>query len=459
MGAPRPPGAHDSALQGDGCDTGAPREWIRGERPWRTRLSGHPAPPPAHSTDTSNTGGTHFAFVRQPPPTQEGRGKLSTVVHISLTSLIHGSVGYRGRVGRAGRDYASRTAAGGGARSRAACAPPAAPRPSACRTVAARRAAWRTAKRARAATRRTAFRTVVANGKPPDSSKPQTSSRDVGRRIAAVSSAAVDCADRRRAFAGVSRPRTTLHLLLTESRAARTDHTASKTNENDSLLAIPHKRLFCSVVFNTVAIERSISSAVTGLRSPPPHSHRCNVMGCPKSAVRSTDTCIAHGGGLRCQHMDASQVKCDKSAQGATGLCKAHGGGRRCLQVQCKTKDAAAPHVRPGAQKGVERQRDCIAAESCQGSHTRLREMWRGWEYIVVARRRTAANLRAAVRPSAARTPVDAAAASLAAAKWRSRARCYACSTPCCSARATRRAAAAPPCARSTSRGRGTART
>jgi hypothetical protein len=72
--------------------------------------------------------------------------------------------------GRAGRGCASRTAAGGDAHLRAACAPLAAPRSSACRTAAAGRAVGKTARRARAATRRSASLTAVANGKPPSDS-------------------------------------------------------------------------------------------------------------------------------------------------------------------------------------------------------------------------------------------------------------------------------------------------
>ena len=44
-------------------------------RPKRQHALGHPAPPPAHSTDTSVTGGTHFAFVCQSVLLHAGRPK------------------------------------------------------------------------------------------------------------------------------------------------------------------------------------------------------------------------------------------------------------------------------------------------------------------------------------------------------------------------------------------------
>jgi hypothetical protein len=51
------------------------------------------------------------------------------------------------------------------------------------------------------------------------------------------------------------------------------------------------------------------------IRVRPPRAHRCSVENCPKSAVRATETCIAHGGGLRCQHVGDGDASCDKSAQ------------------------------------------------------------------------------------------------------------------------------------------------
>ena len=60
-------------------------------RPRRQYALGRPAPPPAHSTDTSVTAGTHFALVGQNPRgfcTQEGRKKVHKGV-LPLTSHIH----------------------------------------------------------------------------------------------------------------------------------------------------------------------------------------------------------------------------------------------------------------------------------------------------------------------------------------------------------------------------------
>jgi hypothetical protein len=79
-------------------------------------------------------------------------------------------------------------------------------------------------------------------------------------------------------------------------------------------------------------------------------------IGCAKFARRQSvgSTCIAHGGGPRCDVPD-----CGKSAQGATGAsgsqrCIAHGGGPRCDVPDC-SKSAAT----------------CLAAARARG---------RGWD-------------------------------------------------------------------------------
>ena len=72
-------------------------------RPQRQYALGRPAPPPAHSTDTSVTGGTHFALVGPAPGsfcTQEGRkgvraGVLSLTVSHTLVSQPQASSAMR----------------------------------------------------------------------------------------------------------------------------------------------------------------------------------------------------------------------------------------------------------------------------------------------------------------------------------------------------------------------------
>jgi hypothetical protein len=43
--------------------------------------------------------------------------------------------------------------------------------------------------------------------------------------------------------------------------------------------------------------------------------------GCTKAARGSTQRCIAHGGGMRCE-----EEGCSKAALGGTQLCTVHGG-------------------------------------------------------------------------------------------------------------------------------------
>ena len=57
---------------------------------------------------------------------------------------------------------------------------------------------------------------------------------------------------------------------------------------------------------------------------------RCEEPDCDKSAQGGTRACIAHGGGPRCEEPD-----CDKSAFGGTRACKKHGGGPRCKYPDC----------------------------------------------------------------------------------------------------------------------------
>jgi hypothetical protein len=60
---------------------------------------------------------------------------------------------------------------------------------------------------------------------------------------------------------------------------------------------------------------------------------RCQRDGCKKSARYPTKFCRAHGGGARCEHEN-----CDKSAVSIKDLlCKGHHGGARCKHNGCKT--------------------------------------------------------------------------------------------------------------------------
>jgi hypothetical protein len=54
---------------------------------------------------------------------------------------------------------------------------------------------------------------------------------------------------------------------------------------------------------------------------------------CTKSAIGTTELCVAHGGGTRCL-----TEGCGKSAQpGGIQHCQAHGGGKRCQTEGCTT--------------------------------------------------------------------------------------------------------------------------
>jgi len=64
--------------------------------------------------------------------------------------------------------------------------------------------------------------------------------------------------------------------------------------------------------------------------------NRCQMAKCKKGAVGGTEYCVGHGGGPRCQHSG-----CKKGGRGLTKYCKTHGGGLRCLFSGCK-KSAAS---------------------------------------------------------------------------------------------------------------------
>lgn len=64
---------------------------------------------------------------------------------------------------------------------------------------------------------------------------------------------------------------------------------------------------------------------------------RCKYEGCNKSAISPTDFCVGHGGGKRCQYEG-----CSNSARKRNDFCIAHGGGKRCQYEGC-SKSATSP--------------------------------------------------------------------------------------------------------------------
>jgi hypothetical protein len=57
---------------------------------------------------------------------------------------------------------------------------------------------------------------------------------------------------------------------------------------------------------------------------------QCKTEGCSKGAIKPTEFCIRHGGGLRCKYEE-----CSKGAIKLTGFCARHGGGKRCSKENC----------------------------------------------------------------------------------------------------------------------------
>jgi hypothetical protein len=72
----------------------------------------------------------------------------------------------------------------------------------------------------------------------------------------------------------------------------------------------------------------------------------CMTDGCTTPAYGSTDKCIAHGGGTRCNHNE-----CTRSAQQSTDFCWSHGGGHKCvvcMEQVVRFKDWACYECRSG---------------------------------------------------------------------------------------------------------------
>jgi len=76
-------------------------------RPKRQHALGRPAPPPAHGTDTSITGGTHFAFVCQSGLLHAGRPKQGARKWSVLDYTQRGSVETVVWEGGGGRTFSS----------------------------------------------------------------------------------------------------------------------------------------------------------------------------------------------------------------------------------------------------------------------------------------------------------------------------------------------------------------
>ena len=92
---------------------------------------------------------------------------------------------------------------------------------------------------------------------------------------------------------------------------------------------------------------------------------RCQHPGCEKSAVPGKGLaarCVKHGGGLRCQHPG-----CEKFARPGWKLCGAHGGGYRCQHPGCEMyavpgNGLAARCVKHG---GGQRCQECGNSSAC----------------------------------------------------------------------------------------------
>jgi hypothetical protein len=123
-----------------------------------------------------------------------------------------------------------------------------------------------------------------------------------------------------------------------------------------------------------------VAALVAGQR-PPVESRvsECKHEGCSRQARDSTQFCISHGGGWRCQRegcTTAAQGKkfcsghgggprcqhpnCSKGAQQASGLCVQHGGGRRCQTQGCTKSSAGGGHCKVRPLQGCEGQQGCI---------------------------------------------------------------------------------------------------
>ena len=112
----------------------------------------------------------------------------------------------------------------------------------------------------------------------------------------------------------------------------------------------------------------SSSSGVAplGQRSPVEYRvYECKHQGCTTHARDSTQFCIAHGGGWRCQREGCTtaaqgrkfcsghgggprcqQLNCSKGAQHPSDYCVRHGGGRRCQTPNCLKSSAGGGHCK-----------------------------------------------------------------------------------------------------------------
>jgi hypothetical protein len=67
---------------------------------------------------------------------------------------------------------------------------------------------------------------------------------------------------------------------------------------------------------------------------------------CASETQGTTDYCVAHGGGKRCQHTDeVTGAPCGKAAHGATDYCVVHGGGFRCEVPDAHSGEPVPPHA------------------------------------------------------------------------------------------------------------------
>lgn len=89
----------------------------------------------------------------------------------------------------------------------------------------------------------------------------------------------------------------------------------------------------------TSATKRKADSSKREQMSKKPKIKICVESRCEKQARSGSITCIEHGGGARCQHVDEiMRVPCTRAARKGN-LCSSHGGGRRCQFDGC-TKGA-----------------------------------------------------------------------------------------------------------------------